>query len=191
MASTWVDEEVPFQAERSIAEKIMETVNMLGLPLKLDQLTKGEGNCFLVAIIQQCKRPEIFSELRPLIKRLVNNRIGHATLRSSIKDFITKSKLPSVARLKAQYEEFDSNARGENWEQYWQRMTQDKEWVDFWFVQATAWFLQLDLYVVDCASKDNQPFIPVSGNIMDANIPCSGPTITLKHQKGLNQHGFF
>ena len=54
------------------------------------------------------------------------------------------SKLPNVARLRAQYEEFDSNTRGENWEQYWQRMTQDKVWVDFWFVQATAWFLQLD-----------------------------------------------
>ena len=55
MASTsryeWVDEEVPFQAERRIADEIMATVNMLGLPLKLDQLTKNEGNCFLVAIL--------------------------------------------------------------------------------------------------------------------------------------------
>ena len=58
-------------------------------------------------------------------------------------------------------------------------MTEDKMWVDFWFVQATAWYLQLDLYIVDCASKDNQPFIPVSGNIGDADIPCDGPTITL------------
>ena len=58
-------------------------------------------------------------------------------------------------------------------------MTEDKEWVDLWFVHATAWYLQLDLYIVDCASRDNQPFIPVSGNLDDADIPYNGPTITL------------
>ena len=67
----WVQQEDQLQMERKIAEEIMETVNRLRLPFKLDQLTKGEGNCFVVAIIQQCKRPEIFSELRPLLKRLV------------------------------------------------------------------------------------------------------------------------
>ena len=58
-------------------------------------------------------------------------------------------------------------------------MTEDKEWVDLWFVHATAWYLQLDLYIVDCASRDNQPFIPVSGNLDDADVTCNGPTITL------------
>ena len=162
----FLEHDIPFQAERRIADEIMETVNKLGLPLKLDQLTKGEGNCFLVAIIQQCKRTEILFELRPVLTRLVKHKTGQSTLRSCVKQFITKSKLPNVARMKAQYEEFDSTTRGENWEQYWQRMTEDKMWVDFWFVQATAWYLQLDLYIIDCASKDNQPFIPVVGILL-------------------------
>ena len=118
-------QEGQLQMERRIADEIMETVDKLGLPFRLDQLTKGEGNCFLVAIIQQCKRPEIFSELTPLLRRVVKQRTGHTTLRSSVQNVVTKSKLPIVARLKAQYEQYDSDIRGENWDKYWQRMTQD------------------------------------------------------------------
>ena len=145
--SKWgfLEQEVPFQAERRIAKEIMDTVNKLELPFKLDQLTQGDGNCFPRAIIQQCKRPEIFSQLRPPIKRLVKDKVGYSLLRSSVHNFIIKSKLPNVTRLKTQYEEYDSNIRGDHWEQYWQKMTEDKMWVDFWFVQATAWFLNLDL----------------------------------------------
>ena len=143
-----LEQEVPFQSERRIADEIMETVIRLELPFKLDQLTKGDGNCFPRAIIQQCKRPEIFSQLRTLVKRLVKDKSGYSMLRSSVQKFILKSKLQKVGRLKTQYYEYDSNIRGEHWEEYWHKMTEDKEWVDFSFVQATAWDLQLDLYIV-------------------------------------------
>ena len=97
--SKWelLEQEVPFQAERRIAKEIMDTVNKLELPFKLDQLTQGDGNCFPRAIIQQCKRPEIFSQLRPPIKRLVKDKVGYSLLRSSVHNFIIKSKLPNVA----------------------------------------------------------------------------------------------
>jgi hypothetical protein len=35
----------------------METVHSHQLPLKLDQLTEGLGNCFPLVVIQQCRRP--------------------------------------------------------------------------------------------------------------------------------------
>ena len=35
-----------YEAEKRIAEEIMQTVLKLGLPFKLDQLTEGLGNCF-------------------------------------------------------------------------------------------------------------------------------------------------
>ena len=44
------DQEVPFKLKEKFADEIMEIVNKLGLLLKLDKLTKGEGNCVLVAI---------------------------------------------------------------------------------------------------------------------------------------------
>ena len=43
------NEEV-YQIERRIADEIMETVHRLQLPLKLDQLTEGKGNCFPISI---------------------------------------------------------------------------------------------------------------------------------------------
>ena len=51
--------------------------------------------------------------------------------------------------------------------------------MDSWFVQATAWYLKLDLWIVDCASRDDHPFIRISGNLENPDIPCNGPIITL------------
>ena len=64
------------------------------------------------------------------------------------------------------------------WDAYWNEMTKDKVWVDSWFVQATAWYLNLDLWIVDCQSRDDYPFIRTSGNLEDPDNPCMGPIIT-------------
>ena len=77
----WPSED-QLQIEKIIANEIMDTVHRLQLPLKLDQLTEGRGNCFPIAIIQQLRRPEIFSQLRAKPKRLVNYKTGHSILRS-------------------------------------------------------------------------------------------------------------
>ena len=52
-----------FESEARIANEIMQTVNRLGLALKLDQLTEGLGNCFLVAICQQMKSQLIYQKM--------------------------------------------------------------------------------------------------------------------------------
>jgi hypothetical protein len=53
-----------FDIELNIANQIMDTVRRLQLPVKLDHLTEGRGNCFPIAVLQQCRRPEILSQLR-------------------------------------------------------------------------------------------------------------------------------
>ena len=113
-----------FQIERNIANEIMETVNRLQLPFRLDQLTEGRGNCFPISIMQQCRRPEIFSQLKSIPKMLVKHRAGHSALRYNIKQFIMKSKHPRIARFRAQYEETDGIVNQETWLQYWTRMLQ-------------------------------------------------------------------
>lgn len=127
--------------EQRIALEIMDVVRQLELPLKLDKLTKGDGNCFPLAIIQQCKRPEIMNYIRPAIKRFVNKENGHSFLRKEVRNFIMKSKTERVKLFKVQYEQTDGPVNNETWEQYWVRMVTDKTWVDYWFIQATAWFL--------------------------------------------------
>ena len=168
-----------FNIERSIANEIMDTVHRLQLPFKLDQITEGLGNCFPMAIIQQLQRPEISSQLRPAPKRLVRHKTGHTLLRQSVHQFIMKSRSPRVATFKAQYEETDGPANGETWCQYWVRMTTDRAWVDYWFVQATAWYLQLDIWIIATSSTESNPYIEVSGNLADGDKPSGGPILTL------------
>ena len=130
--------EEKYQIERIIANEILATIHRLQLPLKLDQLTDGKGNCFPIAIIQQLRRPEIFSQLRPKPKRLVQQRNGHSTLRSDVKQFIMKSRIPKITELRAKYEETDGAVNRKTWQQYWNTMVTDRTWVDYWFVQAVA-----------------------------------------------------
>ena len=96
----------------------MDVVHQLELPLKLDKITKGDGNCFPRAIIQQCKRPEIMSYISPAIKRYVNKEDGHGVLRTEVKKFIMKSKTQRVKFFKFQYEQTDGPANNTTWEQY-------------------------------------------------------------------------
>ena len=168
-----------FQIEGRIAMEIMETVHRLQLPFTLDELTEGRGNCFPISIIQQCRRPEISNYLRPAVKQIVNARMGHQTLRKKVIDFIMKSKTQRVALFERQYEETDGIVNRENWIQYWKRMAIDRTWVDYWFIQATAWYLQLNIWIVATSSTDNSPYIEISGNLGDGSMPCDGPIITL------------
>ena len=168
-----------FQIERNIANEIMETVNRLQLPFRLDQLTEGRGNCFPISIMQQCRRPEIFSQLKSIPKMLLKHRAGHSALRYNIKQFIMKSKHPRIARFRAQYEETDGIVNQETWLQYWTRMTGNGTWVDVWFVQATAWYMQLDIWIIATSNTENSPYIEINGNIEDDTRPCNGPIITL------------
>ena len=87
-----------------------------------------------------------------------------------------KSKINRVTQFKRQFEETDN---GETWNQYWDRMTTDETWVDFWFIQATAWYLQLNIWIVATSSTDGSPYIQISGNLGDDVISCDGPIITL------------
>ena len=130
--------QITLRTEGKIANEIMKTVKELGLPLKLDELTEGLGNCFPIAIIQQCKRPEIFNKLKLLMKMQLRHHKAHTLLRLGVKQFMTKSEHPNVARFKARYEELELGISKETWWQYWKRMAEDKVWVDIWFVQATV-----------------------------------------------------
>ena len=170
-----------YETEERIANEIMQTVNALGLPFKLDQLTEGRRNCFPIAILQQLKRPEIFSQLKLSDRMMLKARSAVKLLRFNVKKLITiiKCEHPYVERLKNYYNETDGLVKGISWGEYWRDMNQDMTWVDSWFIQATAWYLNLDLWIVDCASRDDHPFIRISGNLEDEDVPCTGPIMTI------------
>ena len=179
LSATGIYSDNQLQTEKQIAGEIMNTIHRLQLPFKLDQLTEGLGNCFPIAIIQQLRRPEILSQLRPAPRRLIKYATGHSQLRQNVHQFMIKSKIPRVASLKLQFEETDGLVTGETWNEYWTRMTTDKTWVDYWFVQATAWYLQQDIFIVSTSNTEESPYIEVNGNLADGNKPSLGPVITL------------
>ena len=48
----------------------------------------------------------------------------------------------------------------EDWDSYWKRMLKDREWADTNFVHCTAWYLNMDLFIVsDACNERNKHFI--------------------------------
>ena len=61
--------------ERKWADKIMQSNKRLGIDIfKLDELTKGEGSCFMIAIMQQLNRNEVFDSSREEVKELARTK---------------------------------------------------------------------------------------------------------------------
>ena len=169
------------QVERNIAIEIMDIVNQRGLPLILDKLTEGKGNCFPIAILHQCKRPEIVDELPIPIKSIVkeNTNKGQMQLRTSVKIYIQTSKHPNVEKFKAEYQRTVAQANKEYWDEYWTRMAQNKVWVDYTFIQSTAWYLKHDIMIINTTNNEDNPIMIISGNLDNETVACPGAMLTI------------
>ena len=76
-----------WKSERQYAEEILATCRILKLQMKLDRLTKGEGNCFMVGILQQLRSPDIYSNLNQDLKHLAD-KMDPMKLRIQVTNFI-------------------------------------------------------------------------------------------------------
>ena len=50
-------------SEISLEDRVLKILQKYELPFMLDRETKGDGNCFIWAVYQQCQRPEIKDSL--------------------------------------------------------------------------------------------------------------------------------
>ena len=103
------------QNEQRMAQTIMKTVRRLQLPFKLDEITEGKGDCFPLAIIAQCRRPEVFQETDEPVRIVISQRNPNA-LRKAVQQFMTKS-------IHKQYEEVLAAFEKKTWTEYWDVMT--------------------------------------------------------------------
>ena len=87
------------QDERRIATEILKTVRRLDLPLKLDEITEGRGNCFPLSILAQCRRLEIFQELNGYVQAIVCKN-DPTLLRGAVCSFIMKSRHPRILEFR-------------------------------------------------------------------------------------------
>ena len=159
--------------EIRIAHEIMKAVRRLQLPLKLDEITEGRGNCFPLSVLAQCRRQEIFQHLTTPIRGLIQQ--GDPTLlRRAVHSFIMKSRHPTIQAYKRRYQEILATVDERSWREYWEVMVRNYEWVDYIFIQSAAWFLGHDIIIVTTTSTEDHPYITISGNLVDEKIPCPG-----------------
>ena len=158
-------------------------IGRTGLPLKLDRRTPAEGNCFSHSVVQQCQRAVVREELRRQGKTVTT----YMALKRDVRQFILdRQDHPRIKEMKLNYEQKQGQLAQEGqptrgWLIYWEDMLKNGEWADDTFVQATAFFLNLDFFLVIADSATyTQLFHPISGDIDSDRVGSPGrPTLLI------------
>ena len=79
-----------WEIERQLADKIMNHVKKNNLNFKLDNLTRGKGNCFMIAVLQQLQQIQIYQASSQQVKTLADG-FSHMVFRQEINKFIKQS----------------------------------------------------------------------------------------------------
>ena len=166
-----------------MAFEIINAISRCQLHMMLDEITQGDGNCFPRAIVQQCKREEIKENIENNKKMKVNHFMS---IRNAVCDFILNVNHPCIESFKQSYMVNEYPVSRISWNDYWFAMRQNKVWVDYKFIQGTAWYLNHDIMIVTTQSTPENPYLYVSGNKEDMNIPCPGVPLLIGSQLDLH-----
>ena len=161
-------EQLVWAKERELADKLVKSLKKNGTDdvFKLDLLTKGAGNCFMVSTMQQLRREEVWKVSRPEVK-VIAEGMNHRLLRIGVYKWIKKHQThPKIISMKDLYEldqeiKKDLGEETKNWEEYWNHMLKDGIWADNWFVQATALFLEMNYWILDTTCSKKNPYFQV------------------------------
>ena len=114
LEKTYYSNDKDWHKARGWALQMMDSVRGLREEFVLDFITKGDGNCFPTAILQQIRRPDVIQNQRSHdpINLLMKTQAG---LRRSVFEFLTRSTHPLI----------------QSWKQNFKNIT-DMEWKDYW-----------------------------------------------------------
>ena len=156
-----------WETEKRIADEIKNQIKILNLPLVLDDLTRGRGDCWPVAVLQQCRRPEILSSLPPHIQQFAQ-KIDQWKFRIYVARFATGQGVdprvrnsPRILAMKKHYE--STKEKDQSWSEYWDSLIKKRQWVCEIFVECTALLLQHDIHIISTSSTPDQPWLVISG----------------------------
>ena len=92
-----------WKSERKAADAILKHCRFLKLPMKLDKLTLGVGNCFMVAVLQQLRRQEVYNNLKDDLKQMTVD-MNQMKLRRLVVTFIRqKEDHPQVTYMRERF----------------------------------------------------------------------------------------
>ena len=166
-----------FQKERKIAHEILDKIDLIGLPLKLDRLTKCYPFSFITAILQQLRIPKIYKEIDPVLKKLAD-QMSQILFRKELSKFFFRT-IFDHPKLLAMKKSFEDDPKNPSWKEYW-REAFDQEAGSFYYncpeplEQLVAWFIQMDIHIFDSigATKEKPYTEIVSGNLENPEEPC-------------------
>ena len=165
-----------FEISQQIADIIMQGVRNAMLPLAVppNDLTKPDGNCFFHTLVSQLQRPEVNPPRR-------FRCLDHVAMRKEISKFMMTSKLPCVNKMRQTWTDFNLG----HYNTYWTTMMNgaDRVWAEGPVIQAAAWYLQRDIYIVSEQATIDKPMISFSGNC-NSEKPCSGANLWLGFYTG-------
>ena len=172
-----------FEEVFTMREMLRLVIQRTQMPLRLDSDTPGDGNCFSWAVIQQCQRCSV----KEFLQRQGKTITTFMQLKEDVCQFVqSRRNHPRIRGLKASFEQkqgvrFQEGKTTRGWSAYWEDMLKNGEWADDTFVQATALYLSLDIFLViaDSATFD-RPFAQISGDIESGEVGSQGrPTLLL------------
>ena len=114
----------------------------------------------MIGTLQQMKREDVQVNLNEEQKGLKRS----LELRRSVHRFTLRNEShPLIRNLKIQF----TAAEKMSWQEYWRRMTNGKPdmlWADGWFIQLTAWYLEMTFFIMDTTCPKDMPYIIIPGD---------------------------
>ena len=171
--------------EQTYSEMFLTAIGRAQLPLRLDEDTIGDGNCFPRAMVQQFQRPQVklFLQSRGI------NIPDYMSLRRKVVHFARRNMHTRQFQTMRENYDFTQENLAEDetprtWEQYWVAMLVDREWPDNFFIQACAWYLQMNIVIVYAGhATPEKPIHPIEGTFNSAK---TGPSLLVGYIT--NQH---
>ena len=176
----------PYEVVLSATDVMRRAIQQAQLQLKLDRDTPGLGNCFSVAMVQQFQRPQVKLFLQSRGMTIAS----YMQLKQNVEHFVkTHMHTEKMKVLKANFQMSQRNMALENphlkprsWSKYWRDMLKDGEWADETFIQACAWFLNMNIIIIYAGhATPEQPFHPMEGTF---STETTGPALLVGYING-------
>ena len=163
MSYKYAEKKSIWRTERKFCDEFRPTIEHLGLDYKIDKMTKFGNDSFLIAIIQQLRRKDVYNLIGEENQIFVD-RLACWILREKVCQFITSSDHPNIKAFREKFEK--EGPKTTTWDKHWEDKKNEKCLPNVWFIEATAWFLNIDIMVVTLADeKDLELIWEVSGNL--------------------------
>ena len=149
------------------------STNLAGIPAYFQTITPSDGNCFYHSLIESMQRTDVKAYLPSHFQNL-----DHLSLRTKIVEYVKfnlRKFLPGI---------FHYIPQGQNLADYLNHQRRPAVDADHVFIQAAAYFIGLDINIVNPNSTIAKPFLKIDSETPQAS---NKPSILIAH---LNNNHF-